>query len=63
MKNKHLIAIFIIGSLIVVIGALFKIFHFELGVIDGNVLLTIGLLYQAFAGVVVLIKLFSNKNK
>ena len=62
MKNKYIIAIFIIGTIITVIGALFKIVHFELGVVTGNVLLTIGMLYQVFAGIVFIVKLFLNKN-
>ena len=62
MKNKYIVAIFIIGTLITFIGALFKIVHFELGAITANVLLTIGLLCQVFAGIVFIAKLFLDKN-
>jgi len=62
MKNKYIITVFIVGSLIVIIGALFKILHFEFGPVTGNVMLTIGILTEAFAGVILLLKLLSNKN-
>ncbi len=61
MKNKYIIALFIIGSVIVIIGALFKILHFELGAVDGNVLLTIGMLTQVIFGVIFILKLVFSK--
>ena len=36
-----------LGASIVIIGALFKIIHFELGPLTGNVMLTIGLVTEA----------------
>ena len=35
------------GAAVVIVGALFKIIHFELGPLTGNVMLTIGLLTEA----------------
>jgi len=61
MKNKYIIAIFIIGSLYTIIGALFKILHFEIGAITGNVLLTIGMLVQVISGIIFILKLVISK--
>jgi gliding motility-associated protein GldL len=36
-----------LGAAIVIIGALFKITHLELGFITGNLMLTIGLVVEA----------------
>ncbi|HAT75365.1 MAG TPA: gliding motility protein GldL, partial [Flavobacterium sp.] len=36
------------GAAVVIIGALFKITHFEIGPITGNLMLTIGLVVEAF---------------
>jgi gliding motility-associated protein GldL len=35
------------GASIVIIGALFKITHFEIGILTGNVMLSIGLITEA----------------
>ncbi|MCB0387528.1 MAG: gliding motility protein GldL, partial [Winogradskyella sp.] len=35
------------GASIVIIGALFKIIHFEIGPLTGNVMLTLGLVTEA----------------
>ena len=62
MKNKYIIAAFICGMIITILGALLKILHYEFGPITGNVLLTIGMLSQVFSGIVFIAKLFLNKN-
>ena len=36
-----------LGASIVIVGALFKIIHFEIGTLTGNVMLTIGLVTEA----------------
>ena len=36
-----------LGASIVIVGALFKIIHFEIGPLTGNVMLTIGLVTEA----------------
>ncbi|HQX04162.1 MAG TPA: gliding motility protein GldL, partial [Flavobacterium sp.] len=35
------------GAAVVIVGALFKIIHFEIGPLTGNVMLTIGLVTEA----------------
>src|SRR5699024_6944733 len=37
-----------LGASVVIIGALFKILHFEIGVLTGGVMLTMGLCTEAF---------------
>ncbi len=37
-----------LGASVVIIGALFKILHFEIGILTGGVMLTIGLVTEAF---------------
>ena len=36
-----------LGAAVVIVGALFKITHFEIGPINGNIMLTIGLVTEA----------------
>ena len=62
MKNKNIIALFVLGSIITVTGALLKIIHFETGFITGNLILSIGLGMEIFAVIFLIIKLFKNKN-
>lgn len=62
MKNKYIIIFFVIGTLITIIGALFKITHIEFGAITGNYLLTVGMLSQVLAGIFFIAKLFLNRN-
>ena len=47
MKNKHLLTLFFVSMILVVIGALFKIMHFEFAGITANTLLSVGLLSEA----------------
>ena len=61
MKNQHLISGFILGSLIIIVGALFKITHFEIGFLTGSFLLAVGLVAQVMVGILFLVKLLSNK--
>ena len=60
MKNKYILAILVSGMVVTVIGALFKITHYECGVINGNAILTVGLVTEAIAGLLFIIKLLSN---
>lgn len=62
MKNKYIIVLFLLGLIIVIFGALFKITHWEFGFLTGNLLLFIGKLIEVTAIVVFIIKLFSDKN-
>ena len=61
MKNKYILIIFIIGFIVTILGSLFKITHMEIGVLTGNILLTIGMLSQILAGILFIFKLLSNK--
>lgn len=62
MKNKYIIALFIIGTIITTFGALLKIIHFEFGPITGNVLLSIGMLVEVVSGVLFIVKLSGSKD-
>lgn len=57
MKLKYIIFIFILGIILIFIGALFKILHWMLG----PELLTIGTILQITASLLFIIKLFTNK--
>ena len=49
LKNKKTLnMVYGLGASIVLIGALFKILHFHIGFLTGGVMLTIGLLTEAF---------------
>jgi hypothetical protein len=43
MKNKHLLILFFIAMILVIIGALFKIMHWQFA----NIMLSIGLISEA----------------
>ena len=47
MNKKLMNMAYGLGAAIVIIGALFKIIHFEIGPLTGNVMLTIGLVTEA----------------
>ena len=57
MKNKHLLILFFVAMILVVIGALFKIMHWEFAGITGNTLLSIGLLSEAIVIVLLIVKI------
>jgi uncharacterized membrane protein required for colicin V production len=61
MKNKYLVAFFLLSTIVVIVGALFKIVHLEVGPITGSVILTIGLLCEVFFVFVFVFKLISDK--
>ncbi len=60
MKNKYIVAILVSGMVITVIGALLKITHTEIYSITGNMVLTIGMVTEAIAGILFISKLLSN---
>ena len=62
MKNKYIIAFFVLGVIVTSIGALFKITHLEIGIFTGNLLITLGVFIKVIAAVLFIIKLFSNNN-
>ncbi len=49
VKSKKILnMVYGLGASIVLIGALFKILHFQIGILTGGVMLTVGLLTEAF---------------
>jgi hypothetical protein len=62
MKNKYIIAFFVLGVIVTSIGALFKITHLEIGIFTGNLLITLGVFIKVVAAILFIIKLFSNNN-
>ncbi|TGD59921.1 hypothetical protein E4635_02120 [Flavobacterium humi] len=58
MKYKHIIIIFVLASIITTLGALLKIMHWT----GASSLLLIGMLGEAFSGVLLIIKLAASKN-
>lgn len=63
MKNKHILAIFILGVLITIVGALFKITHWDLGVLSANSILIVGMTIKIFAGILFITKLLGTNSE
>lgn len=61
MKNKHLLILFFIAMILVIVGALFKITHMEFGGINGNTLLSVGLLSEAVVILLLILKMAKDK--
>lgn len=61
IKNKHLLVLFFVAMILVVIGALLKITHLEFSGINGNMLLSIGLLSEAVVIVLLIFKMIIDK--
>jgi hypothetical protein len=62
VKNKYLLVIFVVGILYILVGAFFKIFHFEIGPFTGNSFLTFGLVIEIIALVLFVVKLIKNSD-
>jgi|GEM_PF-947719 hypothetical protein len=62
MKNKYIIALFLLGVVVTTIGAFFKITHLEIGPFTGSLTITLGLFIKVVAAIVFITKLLSNKN-
>lgn len=60
MKNPQILILFLIGAVITVIGALFKITHEHPEIT--SLFLIIGMTFEGIAAILLIIKLF-NKNK
>ena len=61
MKNPQILVLFLIGAVLTVIGALFKITHERKD--WTSFFLIIGMTFEAVAGILLLLKLFKkNKN-
>ena len=61
MKNKYIIILFILGFIVTILGALFKITHWQIGIFNGTLLLTIGMLSEISVCLFFVVKLFYNK--
>jgi len=60
MKNSQILVLFLIGAVLTVIGALFKITHERKD--WTSFFLIIGMTFEAVAGIMLLIKLFKKKD-
>lgn len=63
MKNKHLLITFIIGVIIMIVGAFFKIMHLEYGLVTANLLLTFGMAIKILAALLFITKLLGTNNE
>ena len=63
MKYKHLIALFLMGLLLDITGSFFKIMHFQLGPVTGNLLLAAGMSAKALSVILLLFKILKNKEQ
>ena len=57
MKLKYIITLFVIGIILITLGALFKVMY----LMGGSQLLTAGTVLQIIAFILFIIKLFTNK--
>ncbi|HLA57035.1 MAG TPA: hypothetical protein VK623_13100 [Flavobacterium sp.] len=53
MKNRAILVLFLIGMVVTIAGALFKIQHWP----GASLLLIIGMTFEAFAGILLIVKL------
>lgn len=58
MTNKQILIVFLIGAILTIVGAIFKILKFPLA----SFLLIVGMTFEASAGVLIIYKL-SRKNQ
>lgn len=61
MKYKHIIIVFAIAFIIDILGAFFKITHWQLGPLTGNLILFIGMIGKVVGAILLIIKLSSKK--
>jgi hypothetical protein len=61
MKAKYAIVIFLVGFLINLLGAWLKITHISLGLLNGNICLTIGSVIQGLGILLIVFKVLTNK--
>ncbi|WP_313805733.1 GldL-related protein [Flavobacterium sp.] len=58
MKYKYILILFILGFMLSVIGALFKIMHWP----GASKMLLFGMLSEAFSGLLLIIKIIKDQN-
>ncbi len=61
MKNRYIVVIFLVGLIITILGSLFKVTHWEIYNITGNMLLTIGMFCEIAACLIFVFKLLTHK--
>jgi hypothetical protein len=61
MKNIQILVLFLIGAMLTVIGALFKITNERKD--WTSFFLIVGMTFEAVAGILLILKLFKKKNK
>jgi uncharacterized protein (DUF983 family) len=61
MKNSQILVLFLIGSVLVVIGALFKITNERKD--WTSLFLIVGMTFEAVAGILLILKLIKKNNK
>jgi len=57
MKNKYLVAVFLLGMVAVIVGAFLKLMHYP----GGAIVIGIGLLSEALAIVLIVAKILGSK--
>lgn len=57
MKTKHTLIILAIGFFIILIGAVLKIIHLEIGPLNGNNVLITGMFVEIIGGILLIYKL------
>lgn len=60
MKTRYALIIFLMGVLINLFGALLKITHFAIGPLTGNLVLSIGLIFETIGIILLIYKLFTS---
>lgn len=61
MKTKHTLIILAIGFLILLFGAVLKIIHLEIGPLNGNNVLILGMFVEVIGGFLLIYKLITAK--
>lgn len=61
MKTKHTLIILAIGFFIFLFGALLKITHMEIGPLNGNNVLILGMFVEVIGGILLIYKLITAK--
>jgi ABC-type enterobactin transport system permease subunit len=59
MKNKQLLIIFLIGAVLTILGAIFKIMHLP----PASLIIILGMTFEAAAGILVVFKLSRKEGK
>lgn len=61
MKYTYILVVFIAALIFDFIGAFFKVVHYQVGPINGNILLFIGMAVKVIAGILLIVELLKKK--